>query len=164
MLASHSDGLTRVFFLEDRLVSVGWSGDVLIDSTSRAQCDSAILDAVGAGNQIVAGCLDNSLRLVSPETGTCTTFGKADGAVKAVVTADEHTVYTGTWGKQLAAWDLRSGSNASPSDFVDVPQKIFSMDVHDNTLLVAMANRLIYLYDRRDLSKPLQVINNDMHL
>jgi cell cycle arrest protein BUB3 len=57
-----------------------------------------------------------------------------------------NTIISGSWDKTIRVHDT----------VIPVPEKIFTMDVHENTLIVGMANRLIHIYDLRKLDEPLQ--------
>jgi cell cycle arrest protein BUB3 len=157
MTIEHSDGITRVLYCGASLVSTDWDGVIKVQAPNEATytLDAPILDAVSLDDKIVAGCLNNSIYSVSLESETKTLIGHATGSVKALAASSPSTIYAGTWGKELSAWDLRE--NAKCVQKVELPQKVFSMDIHENTLLVACSNRLIYLYDRRTLHKPIQV-------
>ena len=62
-------------------------------------------------------------------------------------------LYTGSWDKTLRVWDERSTEAVQKHD---LPQKVFSMDVSNNRLVVAMANRQIFVYDIRNMTEPWQ--------
>ena len=157
MTIEHTDGITRVLYAGASLVSTDWDGKIHVQGPNEASYSlpAPILDAVSLDDKIVAGCLDNSIHSISLESETKTVIGHANGSVKCLAASSPSTIYAGTWAKELSAWDLRDSAKCVQK--VELPQKVFSMDIHENTLLVAMSNRLIYLYDRRNLDKPLQV-------
>lgn len=52
---------------------------------------------------------------------------------------------SGGWDKKLKAWDIRV---PSPLVYeIDLPDKVYAMDLCDGKLVVAMAGRHIYVYD-----------------
>jgi cell cycle arrest protein BUB3 len=66
-------------------------------------------------------------------------------------------IITGSWDKSIKLWDPRSGTNGSAEvgNYVQ-PNKIFSMDLAHNKLVVAMAGRIVYIYDLRNMTETLQ--------
>src|SRR5277367_5716077 len=66
---------------------------------------------------------------------------------------DIDSIISGSWDKTFRLHSPQSGS--SPT-IIPVPEKIFTMDVHENTLVIGMSNRLNYIYDLRKLDEPLQ--------
>lgn len=64
------------------------------------------------------------------------------------------SVYSGSWDKTLRVWDSRS--NEAQQLKHHLPEKVFSMDLNNNRLVVAMANRQIHVYDIRNMDKPEQ--------
>lgn len=56
-------------------------------------------------------------------------------------------MYTGSWDQTVRAWDPRSPS-ANPPAYAQ-PERVYAMDAADNTLVVAMAGRLVNIYDLR---------------
>lgn len=92
------------------------------------------------------------------KTGSINNFGAHDDAIKSVV-HNEPTglLFTGSWDRTVGVWDERS-SDLGSIKRLQVPDKVYSMDICDghNLLLVATAGRHIYLYDTRSLGQPLQ--------
>lgn len=64
------------------------------------------------------------------------------------------SVYSGSWDKTLRVWDSRSSEAQQLKH--NLPEKVFSMDINNNRLVVAMANRQIHVYDIRNMDKPEQ--------
>ena len=60
---------------------------------------------------------------------------------------------SGSWDKTFR---IHSPNHGTSSTVIPVPEKIFTMDIHDHTLVVGMANRLNYVYDIRKLDEPIQ--------
>ncbi|TAQ83224.1 hypothetical protein B7494_g8456 [Chlorociboria aeruginascens] len=60
-------------------------------------------------------------------------------------------VATGSWDKKVAMWDLRS---AIPAAFITLPDKVYSMDVKDEMVAIATADRKINLID---LNNPTEI-------
>jgi cell cycle arrest protein BUB3 len=62
-------------------------------------------------------------------------------------------VISGSWDKTFR---LHSPQDGRSTTVIPVPEKIFTMDIHENTLIVGMSNRLNYVYDIRKLDQPIQ--------
>ena len=92
------------------------------------------------------------------KTGIINNFGTHEDAIKSVL-HNESTglLFTGSWDRTVGVWDERS-SNLGSITSLQVPEKVYSMDICDdkNLLLVATAGRHIYLYDIRSLGQALQ--------
>lgn len=72
---------------------------------------------------------------------------------QSLVSNDVDSIISGSWDKTFRIHSPQSGT--SPT-IIPVPEKIFTMDVHENTLVIGMSNRLNYIYDLRKLDEPLQ--------
>ena len=65
---------------------------------------------------------------------------------------------TGSWDKTIGTWDHRAGGaeHGSNLGIYHQPEKIFSLDVCDQKLVVAMAGRHVFIYDLRNMKETLQ--------
>ena len=63
------------------------------------------------------------------------------------------SIISGSWDKTFR---IHSPNDNSTPIIIPVPDKIFTMDIHDNTLVIGMANRLNHIYDIRKLDEPVQ--------
>lgn len=61
---------------------------------------------------------------------------------------------TGSWDQSLRFWDPRVATAEVSSHAL--PERVYSMDLVNNTLVVAMASRLFHIYDIRKMSEPAQ--------
>lgn len=61
---------------------------------------------------------------------------------------------TGSWDRTIRFWDARAPSPQQSSH--DVPERVYLMDLVNNTLVVAMASRLFHIYDIRRMDLPAQ--------
>ena len=61
---------------------------------------------------------------------------------------------TGSWDQSLRFWDPRAESAEVSSHAV--PERVYQMDLVNNTLVVAMASRLFHIYDVRKMGEPAQ--------
>jgi cell cycle arrest protein BUB3 len=61
---------------------------------------------------------------------------------------------TGSWDRTLRFWDPRSASPQQLSR--ELPERVYHMDITKNTLAVAMASRMFYIYDIMKMDTPAQ--------
>lgn len=61
---------------------------------------------------------------------------------------------TGSWDQSLRFWDPRVETAEVSSHAL--PERVYSMDLVNNTLVVAMASRLFHIYDVRKMGEPAQ--------
>jgi hypothetical protein len=61
---------------------------------------------------------------------------------------------TGSWDQTLRFWDPRSPSPQQSSH--ETPERVYQIDLVNNTLVVAMASRLFNIYDIRKMDSPAQ--------
>ena len=62
-------------------------------------------------------------------------------------------VYTGSWDTTLRVWDAQTSTEEHR---LQLNYKVFSMDLRDDKLAVAMSDRKTHIYDIRDMSSPWQ--------
>lgn len=164
-----TDGITRVAFHptnSDILLSTSWDGNVYLHNV-RANRTRAKL---GTGAALLDGCFSQR-----DPTTTCfagglmgtvckldvhnyktVVLGKHDGAVKAVQhCVGNNLVVSGSWDATCRFWDPNSNSLAA-THRIDLPDKVYAMDLSKDLLLVAMANRQVYLFDTRRPDTPMQ--------
>ncbi|KAG5440069.1 hypothetical protein PCK2_000581 [Pneumocystis canis] len=104
---------------------------------------------------IYTGGLDRRVRKFDLFASNVSILGVHDGAIKSTLfNKDLNSLITGSWDKTIRQWDLRS-NDASIGVYLQ-PQKVFSMDSINYKLVVAMANRLVYIYDLRNMNEPMQ--------
>lgn len=72
-------------------------------------------------------------------------IGVHDAPVKSIgFVKSMNAVVTGGWDKKLKFWDCRS---PNPIGALDMPERVYAMDVKDSLLVVGTANRQILIYD-----------------
>ncbi|KAJ3299886.1 hypothetical protein HK104_006243 [Borealophlyctis nickersoniae] len=160
-----SDGISSVCFSgnEPNLLLVGsWDKGVRLYDVESNQCrwtyhqKAAVLDVCwGSAFEGFSGGLDRTVRSVDISTGKDTELGQHDDAVRCVKYSEQlKTVMTGGWDKTVRAWDPRT-----PKAAVGVytqPEKIFSMDIAHDKVVVAMAGRKVNIFDVRNMKETLQ--------
>ncbi|RKO87089.1 WD40-repeat-containing domain protein [Blyttiomyces helicus] len=160
-----TDGITSVVFSPDdpSLLLVGsWDKHVRLYDVVANQLrlkypsKAAVLDVAFSDSVhgFSAG-LDRRLKMVDLHTTTETILGSHDDAIRCVEYCKETgNIITGSWDKTVRVWDPRS--NDSVVGKYMQPAKIYSLDVAQNKLVVAMAGRSVYIYDVRNMKETLQ--------
>lgn len=96
-----------------------------------------------------AGC-DNAVRMWqlsggAPPNGISQQIGAHEAPIRSVgVLRNTNLVVTGGWDWKLKFWDTRS---PNPVGVLDMPERVYSLDVRDNLLVVATSGRHIITYD-----------------
>ncbi|KAG0048703.1 mitotic spindle checkpoint protein Bub3 [Gryganskiella cystojenkinii] len=164
-----TDTVSSVVFHPSRpeiLMVSSWDKSVALydtvknQQTSKYYHDAAVLDCCfGEGMEAYSGGLDRTVRMHDFATGKGTVLGSHDDAVRAMAysTANNFLV-TGSWDKTVGTWDHRAGGVEHGHNLgkYKQPEKIFSLDVCDQKLVVAMAGRLVFIYDLRNMNETLQ--------
>lgn len=132
-----------------------------------------LLDACWNSNSdrvVYAGGVDQRVTQIDLVTGVKSYVGKDHALAVNSIVYDNTTqsVLSGSWDKTIQQTDVRSAYNyeqngssypsmsGQGSHFIKLPHKVFSMDIKEHMLVVAMANRDIFVYDTRKLQDPLQ--------
>lgn len=103
----------------------------------------------GDGNVVFSGGGDKAVRMwqlgQTPPNNTPQQIGAHDAPVKAVgFLKSTNMVVSGGWDGKLKFWDARQ---PNPVGMLDMPERVYAMDVRDNLLVVATAGRHILAYD-----------------
>ncbi|RKP36432.1 WD40-repeat-containing domain protein [Dimargaris cristalligena] len=163
-----ADGISSLTFSPtqpDRLLVTSWDKTIRLYDVSQPvllgqyETAAAVLDACFAGTspkRIYSGGLDPVVRGWDIETRTQVSLGTHEAPVKCVKFADAHgVVVTGSWDKTVGLWDPRASAATAVGRYMQ-PERVFSLDVVDHTIVVAMAGRHVFLYDIRNMKETLQ--------
>lgn len=101
------------------------------------------------GSTVFSGGCDKAVRMYqlgqAPPNGMSTQIGGHDQPVKGVgYIRSSNLVVSGGWDAKLKFWDQRQ---PQPVGVFDLPERVYSLDVRDNLLVVATAGRHIIAYD-----------------
>eukprot|EP00522_Entomoneis_paludosa_P007740 CAMPEP_0172441894 /NCGR_PEP_ID=MMETSP1065-20121228/2401_1 /TAXON_ID=265537 /ORGANISM="Amphiprora paludosa, Strain CCMP125" /LENGTH=360 /DNA_ID=CAMNT_0013191499 /DNA_START=22 /DNA_END=1104 /DNA_ORIENTATION=+ len=101
------------------------------------------------GNVVFSGGGDKAVRMwqlgQTPPNNTPQQIGSHDAPVKAVgFLKSTNMVVSGGWDRKLKFWDARQ---PNPVGVLDMPERVYAMDVRDNLMVVATAGRHILAYD-----------------
>ncbi|KAK3822950.1 MAG: mitotic checkpoint protein BUB3-like protein [Benniella sp.] len=164
-----NDAISSVVFHPSRpevLMVSSWDTSVALHDVVKNQQigkynhEAAVLDCCfGEGMEAYSGGLDRTVRMHDFASGKDIVLGSHEDAVRAMAfsTANNFLV-TGSWDKTIGTWDHRAGGVEHGHNLgkYNQPEKIFSLDVCDQKLVVAMAARLVFIYDLRNMKETLQ--------
>lgn len=88
----------------------------------------------------------------------------SDSISSMVFSTSTNSLITGSWDRSIRFWDPRSPNPNAPAGSPpnhevsksDTPERIYAMDIVQNTLVAAMASRLFQIYDVRNMRMPMQ--------
>jgi mRNA export factor len=87
-------------------------------------------------------------------------IGAHDAAIKGVgFLRSTNLVVSGGWDRKLKFWDMRT---PNPVGAYDLPERVYSMDVRDDLLVVATAGRQILVYECS--GQPREVVSKESPL
>ncbi|KAF5177567.1 Mitotic checkpoint protein bub3 [Thalictrum thalictroides] len=166
---SPSDGITNLRFSnhsDDLLIVSSWDKSVrLYDARENVlrgefKKESAVLDCCfhDDSSGFSAG-LDATVRRCLFTSGKEDILGKHDAPVRCVeYSYASGQVISGSWDKTVKCWDPR-GTSGKEHTLVGTylqPERVYSLSLVGNRLVVATAGRYVNVYDLRNMSKPEQ--------
>ena len=80
----------------------------------------------------------------APPNNVAQQIGIHDAPVKSVAFLPSQMVVSGGWDRKLKFWDTRS---PTPAGTLDMPERVYDLDVRGNLMVVATAGRHIITYD-----------------
>ncbi|KIJ11703.1 hypothetical protein PAXINDRAFT_171655 [Paxillus involutus ATCC 200175] len=102
-----------------------------------------------------SGGLDTGVRELDLASEKVTHLGQHGNAVSTMnYSREQNVLITGSWDQSLRFWDPRA-QTAGVSTY-SIPERVYNMDLVNNTLVVAMASRLFHIYDIRKMNEPAQ--------
>ncbi|XP_015786893.1 mitotic checkpoint protein BUB3 [Tetranychus urticae] len=113
--------------------------------------NSPVLDcAFQDSNHAWSGGLDQQVKIFDFVSGKETIAGTHNGAIRCVEYAPEiNVVITGGWDACIKLWDPRA---PAPSGSFAQPEKIYTMNICGETLVVGTAGRRVLVWDLRNMS------------
>lgn len=158
------DSISDIAFspVADHLAVASWDKKVRIyqvegngDSEGRAffEHDLPVLSCHWSpdGTKVVGGGADRAARMLDLGSGNTTAqqVGLHEQPIRSVrfftaPNSNAPMVATGSWDKTIKYWDLRS---STPAGSVTMQDRVYSMDVKDNLLVVGCAEKFINVID-----------------
>ncbi|KAI0728531.1 WD40 repeat-like protein [Fomitopsis betulina] len=107
-----------------------------------------------------SGGLDTSVRQFDLPTEKITHLGQHSDSISSMnFSRDQNMLVTGSWDRTVRFWDPRTASQQASHN---VPERVYLMDLVNNTLVVAMASRLFHIYDIRKMDEPAQIRDSSL--
>ncbi|TPX32638.1 hypothetical protein SmJEL517_g04315 [Synchytrium microbalum] len=115
--------------------------------------DQPVLDISWAkdGTKLFSAGADKMGKVLDMNTLQAVQFAQHDAPIKCVKALDNQCIITGSWDKTLRVWDLRQ---QTPAMVMNVPERIYAMDVVSNLLVVGTAERGIVIYNLQNPQQP----------
>ena len=174
---SPADGITNVTFgpTADNLLASSWdktlrlydtSGNGMSIMRSIHTFSGPVLDcSLVDSSHAYCGGLDKTLSGIDLTVDKVDVIGAHDAEIKCVEWADSHgLVLTGGWDSQVKAWDPRQAGTgtaaaagekqnrvAAAVQTMGHPDKVYSMSVTGDTLVVGTAGRHVWIWDLRKM-------------
>jgi len=105
------------------------------------------------GAKVVSSGADKQVRVCDLSTQQTATVGTHDQPIRCVrffESGNNTMVVSGSWDKTLKYWDMRSPQAVAS---VQCQERVYSMDVRDNLLVVGTADRYINVIDLKNPTK-----------
>ncbi|KAF8907800.1 WD40-repeat-containing domain protein [Mucidula mucida] len=140
----------------NHLLASSWDTTVrFYDTTSeqKAKFDhrAAVLSCCfGDGTNAYSGGLDCTVRHLGLETEKSANLGAHDDSISSLVwSSEKNALISGSWDLSVRFWDPRAQSAHQSTE--KMPERVYNMDLVGNMLVVAMASRLVRIYDTRKM-------------
>lgn len=168
-LEGPSDTVSSLHFSPDNpvyLLASSWDGHLrLFDTNTRAvirdfEERAPVLDAVFlTETRVVSASIDGALRYYDLENGRLQQEVKIhQNAISSLVYASQHNLLmAGSWDQTISIHDLSASQR--PVLHLELPEKVFAMSANEEYLVVAMANRHVYVYSFEQIFDALMVGN-----
>lgn len=158
------DGITATVFAptDNKLLVSSWDQTLRLYDVNRDQAliarvsaPSALLDcAFVDSTHALCGGLDNSVSWVDLDTSTMQSLGSHTAGVRCVAARpDGGPLVSGSWDKSIRLWDARTRGSIGEHVQAD---KVYTMALADNRLVVGMAGRHVWIWDLRNMAGPEQ--------
>ncbi|EAA31842.1 Poly(A)+ RNA export protein [Neurospora crassa] len=105
------------------------------------------------GTKVISAGADKAAKVLDLATGQSMQVAAHDMPIKCVRYFEANgtpMAVTGGWDKQIKYWDFRS---ANPAATVQAQERVYTMDVRDNLLVVGTADRYINVINLKDPGK-----------
>eukprot|EP00735_Rhodelphis_limneticus_P001536 TRINITY_DN12168_c0_g1::TRINITY_DN12168_c0_g1_i1::g.26496::m.26496 TRINITY_DN12168_c0_g1::TRINITY_DN12168_c0_g1_i1::g.26496 ORF type:complete len:345 (-),score=33.26,sp/Q9WVA3/BUB3_MOUSE/52.02/2e-116,WD40/PF00400.27/0.00056,WD40/PF00400.27/3.7,WD40/PF00400.27/6.7e-05,WD40/PF00400.27/1.6e+02,WD40/PF00400.27/3.3e-06,WD40/PF00400.27/9.2e+02,PQQ_2/PF13360.1/2.3e-05,PQQ/PF01011.16/0.061,PQQ/PF01011.16/60,PQQ_3/PF13570.1/68,PQQ_3/PF13570.1/3.1e+02,PQQ_3/PF13570.1/4.2e+03,PQQ_3/PF13570.1/0.98,PQQ_3/PF1 len=157
-----TDGISSLTFAptSNNLLVTSWDSNIRVYDAAnnkllvKYEHQAPVLDgAFTVDGVCYSGGLDRTLHRYEIATGTLTTVGTHEDAVRRIVHCPPiSAIVTGSWDKTVQAWDSRGEGNIAK---VSVSDKVFAMSACADKVVVGTADRQVYVFDVRRWDTPI---------
>jgi len=110
----------------------------------------------GDGQSVFSGACDGKAKLWSMGTGQSQQIAQHAAGIKSLSWIDQlNCLATGSWDKTVKFWD---GKSANPVHTIQMPDRVYCMDIRGNLALICTGDRQIFIYDLKNMSKEFKKI------
>ncbi|KAF2428317.1 nuclear pore complex subunit [Tothia fuscella] len=159
-----NDGITAVKFApnsSNRLLVSSWDSNVYFYDTTpdeakllqKFESRAAVLDVTFGrnDNEAFAGGLDWDVRRIDLESGEQTVISEHNAPVNCVAYSSETNILVSASFDSTLHIHIIEGAKATSVSTIQLPHKAYSISLSPSKLVVAMANRAVYIYDIKTL-------------
>lgn len=123
-------------------------------TTVGAQLDACFLSN---DSKVVSVGLDRQVNIYDSQgLAPLGRVGEHEDTIKCVESYGSDVIVTGSWDKTVRIWDPRNGPQNSCVNVLKQPERVYSMSVGGDKLVVGTAGRHVWIYDLRNQGKILQ--------
>ncbi|CAO3599930.1 unnamed protein product [Absidia cylindrospora] len=129
-----------------RIYEIQPTGQSIPKASYSHEAPALCVDWSKDGTKVVSGGADKAGRMFDVATGQSTQIAAHDEAIKGIKFLDQQqqVLATGSWDKTVKYWDLRS---PQPIGTVQLPERVYSMDIRQQLMVVGTADRHVVLFD-----------------
>ncbi|CAJ1950580.1 unnamed protein product [Cylindrotheca closterium] len=159
LASSNWDGGVRLWQVEEQATQVRATPQAMVRHDGKAPVLDCCFSA--DGSTLFSGGGDKAVRMwklaSQPPNWIGQQIGVHDSPVKAVrYLPSSKLVVSGGWDRKLKFWDQRS---SSPVGYLDLPERVYGLDVRGNLMVAITADRKLFVYDA---SGPQPVLEYEM--
>ncbi|OWB50095.1 hypothetical protein B5S27_g1642 [[Candida] boidinii] len=180
LLCTSFDGTVTIYDVKQHVHNMinesngGDNSDIEKPNDTQVTLNTTILDATwfpdqtGSDDSIYIGCADGYIRNLNvrnqlSETGSRHKLGVCK--IKSMNYNGMNLLIAGSWDKSFQIIDPRNGNDSgsgsgTSSEKFTISNKIFNIDTVNEKLVLSTSDRLINIFDIRNLSKPLSIREN----
>lgn len=146
LAASSWDKTVRIWEVRNNTESFG-NNQIAAQGMVQYTHDAPVLccNFTDDGQKVISGGCDNKIKMKMLQTGAEQVIGTHDAPVKHVFWCEEmKMIISGSWDKTLKFWD---GNSSNPVAKIQLPERVYAMDVKYPLMVVGCADRHIHVYD-----------------
>jgi mRNA export factor len=108
------------------------------------------------GSAIFSGSADGKGMMWHLATNSWTQIAQHDGPISGIFYSElpSPCVITSSWDRTVKFWDVSGAPTGTPMGTLQMPDRVYAMDVVGNVMVIATAERHVLVYDLRNPSQP----------